>query len=201
MDETHLYERLPLFGTGIALGIWLVALHALLLVKPAGSQLFLRRFPRNDRYGQILLGIGMLWFWMLVAPPNKGVFSLLAMDLGEFDKIKDWLRIVVPVSIVLVAFSVKEFLAVRALGLMGLMVAAPLLSAAFLKQPESRLIIPIYAYGLIVVSLYMVGMPYLFRDAVTWASASQGRWKALCLAGLLYGVAVLGCAFLFWKGF
>lgn len=197
----HFYERLPLFGTGVALGVWLVAVHALMLAKPHAVQGFLKRFPRNDRMGQILLAVGMLWFWLLVAPPGKGIFSALAMDLGEFNGLKPHLRIIAPVSIVAVSMAVKEFLAVRALGLVGLMAAAPLLEAAFLKDPQSRLLIPLFAYAMIIKSLYWVGMPYLFRDAVAWAVARPQRWTALSAAGLVYGIAVLASAFLFWRGY
>lgn len=200
MDAMHLYERLPLFGTGIVLGVWLIALHAFLLAKPEAVQGFLRRFPRNQQLGQVLLAIGLLWFWLLVAPPGKGILHSLSMDLGEFNGLKKYLRYVVPISIVAVGMAVKEFLAVRALGLLGLMVAAPLLEAAFLKDPQSRVLIPIFAFVLIVKSLYWVGMPYLFRDTVAWATASQKRWQMLCAGGLAYGLAVLACAFLFWKG-
>ncbi|MGB6219624.1 hypothetical protein [Haloferula sp.] len=196
----HSYEKLPLFGTGLVLGLWLVGLHILMLVKAETVQTFLKKFPRNQQLGQILLGIGMIWFWLLVQPTGKGALNSLAMELGEFDKLKPFLRIAVPVSIILVALAVKEFLAVRALGLLGLMVAAPLLAAAYLEDPTSRLLIPIFAYILIIKSLYWVGMPYLFRDSVQWATANQGRWKMLCFGGLAYGIAVLACALLFWRG-
>jgi hypothetical protein len=200
MEAMHLYERLPLFGTGIALGVWLVAAHALMLAKPLAVQGFLKKFSRNHQLGQILLAVGLLWFWLLVAPPGKGVLHALSMDLGEFNGLKKYLRYVVPLSIIAVGIAVKEFLSVRALGLLGLMVAAPLLEAAFLKDPSSRLLVPLFAYALVVASLYWVGMPYLFRDAVGWVTATPGRWRAASLAGLAYGVAVLACAFLFWKG-
>ena len=201
MEAMHLYERLPLFGTGIALGIWLVAVHAFMLAKPEAAQGFLKKFPRNQALGQILLAIGLLWFWLLVATPGKGILHSLSMDLGEFNGAKKILRFAVPLSIVAVGFAIKEFLAVRALGLLGLMVAAPLFDAAFLKDPDSRLLIPIFTLGLVIASLYWVGMPYLFRDAVTWATATRTRWQGLCAAGLAYGIAVLACAFLFWKGY
>jgi hypothetical protein len=200
MEAMHLYERLPLFGTGIALGVWLVAAHTLMLAKPLAVQGFLKKFSRNHQLGQILLAVGLLWFWLLVAPPGKGVLHALSMDLGEFNGLKKYLRYVVPLSIIAVGIAVKEFLSVRALGLLGLMVAAPLLEAAFLKDPASRLLVPLFAYALIIASLYWVGMPYLFRDAVGWVTATPGRWRAASLAGLAYGVAVLACAFLFWKG-
>ena len=201
-QSMHAYEKLPLFTAGIVLGLWLIGLHALMLVKAAEVQRFLKRFPRNDRLGQILLGIGMIWFWLIVAQPGAGLLSSLAMDLGDqFNAMKPFLKIAVPVAIVLVALAVKEFLAVRALGLIGLMAAAPLLEAAFQKDPASRLLVPIFAYVLIVKSLYWVGMPYLFRDAVSWATASDSRWRLLSLGGLAYGAATLACAFLFWRGY
>jgi hypothetical protein len=196
----HSYENLPLFGTGVVLGLWLVGLHVLMLVKAEAVQGFLKKFPRNNQLGQILLGLGLIWFWLLVQPTGKGLTNSLAMELGEFDKLKPFLRIAVPVSILLVGISVKEFLAVRALGLLGLMVAAPLLAAAYLEDPTSRLLIPIFAYVLIIKSLYWVGMPYIFRDSVAWATANQERWRMLCFGGLAYGIAVLACAFLFWRG-
>jgi hypothetical protein len=197
----HPYQFLLLFPTGLLLAIWLIGLHALMLAKPQLVQGFLKKFPRNDQLGQILLGIGLAWFWLLIAPSGLGKLSALSMDLGEFNNAKGLLRIAVPIALILVCRSIRDFLAVRALGLLGLMVAAPLLGAAFLKDPQSRLLVPIFAYGLLTASMFCVGMPYLFRDAVTWVTAVQKRWTLLSLAGLGYGVATLVCAFSYWRGF
>lgn len=197
----HPYQLLHLFTTGVVLAIWLIGVHALMLAKPAMVQGFLKKFPRDHAFGQILMGIGLAWFWLLIAPEGLGKLSALSMDLGEFNNAKKLLQILVPVSLVLVCMSVRDFLAVRALGVVGLMAAAPLLGAAFLKDPQSRLLVPIYAYGLLTASLFFVGMPYLFRDAVTWVTADQKRWTIASAAGLAYGVATLICAFAFWRGY
>lgn len=197
----HPYESLPLFGTGLVLAVWLIAVHAYMLLKPLEAQEFLKRFPRNQFLGQIILGIGLAWFWLLIAPPGMGKLSSLAMELGEFNGVKPLLRILVPAAIIGVSISVRDFLAVRALGVVGLMAASPLLESAFLKDPSSRLLVPIYAYSLLTASLFWVGMPYLFRDAVTWITAEQSRWKIASVAGLLYGLATLGCALAFWRGY
>lgn len=197
----HPYEQLPLFKVGLILAIWLIGVHALMLAKPAMVQGYLKKFPRDQTAGQILLGIGLLWFWLLVAPTGMGKLSALAMDLGEFNGAKGTLRILVPVALVLVATSVRDFLAVRALGVVGLMAASPLLESAFLKDPSSRLLVPIYAYAMLTASLFWVGMPYLFRDALTWATADQKRWTMLSFAGLAYGVATLICALAFWRAY
>jgi hypothetical protein len=197
----HPYQLLSLFTTGLVLAIWLIGIHALMLAKPAMVQGFLKKFPRNDQLGQIVMGIGLAWFWLLIAPDNLGKLSALSMDLGEFNSAKGLLQWAVPVSLILVCRSVRDFLAVRALGLFGLMVAAPLLGAAFLKDPSSRLLVPIFAYVVLTASMFCVGMPYLFRDAVTWVTVDQKRWTLLSIAGLGYGVATLVCAFAFWRGF
>ncbi len=197
----HPYQLLSLFTTGLVLSAWLIGTHALMLAKPAAVQAFLKKFPRNQSIGQILLGIGLAWFWLLIAPSGLGKLSALTMDLGEFNNAKGLLQILVPVSLVLVCISVRDFLAVRALGLLGLMAAAPLLGSAFLKDPHSRLLVPIFAYAMLTASLFYVGMPYLFRDAVTWVTADQKRWTLLSLFGLCYGIATLICALAFWRGY
>ena len=161
MDYQHTYEKLPLFGTGLLLGIVLVAVHLVMLLKREQVQHVLVKFQRDPKAAQILLGLGLGWFWLLCAPDNLGVFSKLAMDFGEFNAAKPLLQILVPVSVVLVAISVRDFLAVRALGLLGLMVAAPILQAAFLEDPGSRLLLPIYAYTVLTISMFLVGKPYL----------------------------------------
>lgn len=195
----HPYENIPLFISGLLLAAWLIGTHLLMLLKPAETMGFLKKFPRNQIAGQILLAVGLVWFWLLVAPEGMGKLSTLAMDLGEFNKAKWLLRILVPIALVTVVISVKDFLAVRALGVVGLMVASPLLESAFLKDPGSRLLVPIYAYALLTASMFWVGMPYLFRDAVTWATAAPKRWNLLAIIGLGYGVATLICAFAFWR--
>jgi hypothetical protein len=197
----HLYKHLPLFGTGLVLAAWLIGLHLLMLVKPAMMQGFLQKFPRNQWLGQIILGLGLAWFWLLIAPEGMGKLSALAMNLGEFDKAKPILRVLVVLAVFLVSLSVRDFLAVRALGLLGLMVASPLLEGAFLKAPDSRLLVPIFAYALLTASMFWVGMPYVFRDAVTWATAKPQRWTGLAMAGLGYGIATLVCALAFWRGY
>lgn len=197
----HPYETLSLFTVGLVLAFWLIGIHVLMLLKPAMVQGYLKKFPRDPLAGQILMGVGLLWFWLLVAPDHWGILSSLQMDLGEFNGAKKILRILVPITLFLVALSVRDFLAVRALGVVGLMAASPLLEAAFLKDPGSRLLVPIYAYAMLTLSMFFVGMPYLFRDAVTWVTADARRWNLLSLAGLGYGVATLVCALAFWRNY
>lgn len=197
----HAYEKLPLFSTGLILGVLLLLVHSFMLLKAEPTMAFLRKFHRNDSLGRVLLGIGLLWFWFLLAPEGKGPLNFLAMNMTEFDPAKPYLRWLIPIFFVLIATSVQEYLAVRALGLLCLLGVQPILEAAFLELPTTRLLLPIWCYTLIGASLFWVGMPYTFRNLVTWATASQGRWKSLCIAGAVYGVAVISCALAYWRGY
>ena len=58
----------------------------------------------------------------------------------------------------------------RALGILFLLAAEPLLDAAFFRTETSRLLVTVFAYLLIVVGLFWVTMPYLLRDQINWSA-------------------------------
>ncbi|WP_411846774.1 hypothetical protein AAFN60_04275 [Roseibacillus persicicus] len=203
-EAMHPYESLSMSSVGIVVGIYLVAMHAWMLAKPEQSQGILKKLPRNHNAGIYTMAIGLIWFWLLVAPDLRGPFSWLgklSMDLGEFNFLKRYLQIAVPLVCFGLITQVREFLFVRGLGVIALMVAAPILDAAFLKEPGSRLLLSIFAYALLTKGMFWIGMPYTFRDAVAWATKTQGRWKVLAAGGLAYGVLVLAFSFTAWRGF
>lgn len=194
----HPYENISLDTVGYILAIGLISLHFWMLVKPAESSRFLIKLPRNRVIAPWLIAAGMFWFWLLVAPSGLGPLSKLQMDLGEFNQAKSILRLIIPIVAVGMITQVKEFLAVRGLGLLALMAAAPLLYAAYLEAPVTRLLIPIYAYAMIFGGLFWIGMPYTLRDLITYITKTEARYRASAIAGLSYGVAVLLCAVLWW---
>ena len=86
-------------------------------------QNFLPRFPRSRVAGAVLLTIDLVWsFWLMVT-----------MEMGEFAAFRLPLLIALPVGFFLVLLFVDEFLAVRALGILCLLAAEPLLD-----PPERR---------------------------------------------------------------
>lgn len=190
----HPYEKIPLNTAGFVLAAFIIGIHLWMLLRQDDAIDFLKKFARNYVYGVVLMAIGILWFWLIVM--KKGG---IAMDLNDFNKAKPLLMIIVPVGGFFVIKEMKEFLAVRGLGLVCLMAAAPLLAAAWQEPHAFKFLIPLYAYAMIIKGLLWVSMPYMFRDAVTWATASTQRFKMLTLAGLGYGVAVLTCSIIFWS--
>lgn len=110
------------------------------------------------------------------------MLSRFRVGLAEFEGIRWLLQLACPVFLVLMVTQVKNLLFPRALGIFGLMVAAPLLSAAFLQEPVTRLLIPIWCYIVIFLSILWIGKPYLYRDMVN-KICSKPAWMDASLPG------------------
>lgn len=179
---------LPLRPVGIAVALVLIAGHALALWREAAVRDALRRLPRSRPAGVILLSVAALWAFLLV----------LTMDLGESAPHRPLIALAVPALFVLALFYVEDFLAARAVGMLLLLAAEPLLDAAFLREPSTRLLLPILAYVWVGLGLFWIGMPYLMRDQIAWVTRTPARWRAAAGLGCLYGVCLLACALAFY---
>lgn len=179
---------IPLKGTGIVVALALILSHGWALKNTAKTQAFLKAFPRTYSWGVILLTIDFLW----------SEFALVNMDMGEFFNMRDKFMMIVAGGYVAVLIYVKEFLAVRALGALLLLVAGPVLTAAFLQPPLSRLLLPILAYVWIIVGMFFIGMPFLMRDWVNALISKPQRWNLAVYGGIAYGIVLLACAILFY---
>ena len=203
-EAMHPYENIPLSTAGLVVGIYLLVSHAFMLAKPAQAQGWLKKLPRNYNAGVYAMSIGLIWFWLLVAPDLRGTFAFLgklSLDLGEFNQLKPILRLAVPLVCIGLCTQVREFLFVRGLGIITLVTAAPILKAAFLAEPSSRVLLSFFAYVMLTKGLFWIGMPYTFRDAINWATKTDSRWKILAASGLIYGIVVLILSLTAWRGF
>ncbi len=174
--------------TGVIVGLLLIVSHAFALAAPAPTQSFLRTLPRSRMWGSVLLFLSALWALLLVC----------TIDLGEFSRMRSTLTLAVPVGAVLTWLFVDEFLAVRALGILALLAAEPLLEAAFLRPEISRLLLVCLAYAWILAGLFLVGMPYILRDLTAWLLGDHVRYQIGATAGVACGAAILGCAIFLW---
>jgi len=176
-----IYTFLSLKLVGIAIGVLLLTGHVVALGTASGTQRWLKQFPRSRKAGIALIIIASLWaFWLVTT-----------MDLGEFSKYRFPLKILVPAACILSLNFVDEFLAVRALGILLLLLAEPVLEVTFLKPGIGRLLLVVLAYAWAILGMFWVGMPFLLRDQIAWWSKNGIRWRAGCLAGIAYGLAVL----------
>jgi hypothetical protein len=134
--------------------------------------------------GIVLLTAALLWnLWLLAT-----------IEMGEFASFRRPLLIALPIGYVLVLRFVDELLAVRALGILCLLVAEPLIDAAFLRYEMSRLLVTVFAYLLVIAGLFWVTMPYLLRDQINWTTHSNTRWRLVNGVALIYGAVTLTIA-------
>ena len=163
----------------------LVILHLPPLLAESGTQRWLKAFPRSGNWGVFLYTVAAAWFAWLVA----------STDLGEFTSMRRNFVLASFAAYVLGMRFMREFLAVRALGMLALLGAEPLLEAAWMRPEVSRLWMVTLVYGWVVAGLFLVGMPYLMRDAIDWVTANPWRWKAASYAGVGYGLWLVGVRF------
>jgi len=176
--------HLSLQTAGLIAGLFLLLIGLLGLIKPELSRGLAQRLPRSRVAGFVLLTVDLFWtLWLLAT-----------MEMGEFSGFRRPLLIILPIGFFLVLRFVDEFLAVRALGILFLLGAEPLLNAAFFRPEASRLLVTVFAYLLIVIGLFWVTMPYLLRDQINWSVRKPWRWQLTHALALLYGGAILAYA-------
>ena len=176
--------HLSLHSAGIVAGAFLIVVALIGLIKPDFAHT-VQRFPRSRVAGVVLLTICLIWsFWLLDT-----------IQMGEFSGFRRPLLIALPIGYVLALMFVDEFLAVRALGILCLLAAQPLLDAAFLRPEMSRLLVTVFAYLLIIAGLFWVAIPYALRDQINWSTRSVSRWRCLHAVALIYGGVILGYTF------
>ena len=183
-----LYHDLTLRSVGIFIGVALLVSHIYAFLKYEKIKPWLVALPRNTNFGIGVLLVCFVWAFIVWSE----------MDLGEFFNLERPVQLILIIGFFAVSAYVKEFLAVRAIGFFFILAAAPVLDAAFLRPPSSRLLLVALAYVWILEGMFWVGMPYVMRDQIGWATANAKRWKMLTLAGAIYGALVLGCALAFY---
>ena len=175
-------------SVGLAVGMGLLVTHAIALAMPDRVSAALKTFPRSRPAGLFLCSFAALWAFWLAA----------TMDLGEFTPQRTLICGVILAGAIMVPMFAEEFLAVRALGILALLAAEPLLGAAFLRPEQSRLLLVALAYLWATAGLVMVGAPYLLRDTIDWITAARWRYLFIAGAGVAYGLALIAASLLFY---
>jgi hypothetical protein len=162
-------------------GLVLIVVHLLALGTREKLRTELKTFPRSSFWGSVLIFAVTVWALWLIS----------TIDLGEFSNWRMRLKVIVPVAGILAWRYVPEFLAVRALGMLVLLAAEPLLEAAWLRPETSRLLLVVLVYAWVSFALFWIGMPYTLRDQIDWLLRTPARWKYGCYAGVACGAVLL----------
>ena len=171
--------NLPLVAAFI--GAWLAGVHLFGLVAPEHCITWARAIPRSRTWGTSLLAVATVW----------SVFLAATTDLGEFSPMRSSIVIGLIFGAGLLWKFVPEFLSSRSLGFLLLLAAHPVLETTFLQTGALKIALAALAYGWALAGLFLVGMPYLHRDLITYIGDRRWLWNLHCWTGLLYGLFLL----------
>ena len=171
--------NLPLVA--LLIGALLAGVHLFGLVARETCITWARTVPRSRFWGTTLLAFATLWTLYMTA----------TTDLGEFSPMRNSIMIGVVAAAFLLWKFVPDFLSSRSLGFLLLLAVHPVLETTFLQAGLLKIALAVLAYAWALVGLFLVGMPYLHRDAIAWVSEKRRRWDLHCCGGLLYGLLLL----------
>ena len=163
----------------LGLGVALPQLYG--FAKPAAFRDTLRRFPRNTGVGYVLMAIATAWFLWHVKQENIADFSAFkpfmyagfgALGLGT-------------------CLYLKDFLAVRGLALVVLLLAKLVLDAQRWEVSNWRWVLGVWAYLWIIAGIWFTVSPWRCRDIIAWMTATDARVKIGCALRLALGVLVV----------
>ena len=137
-----------------------------------------RKFPRSVLWGRILMGICAVWAGI--------VMYNAAVD--EFAWLKPLVVIGVPIAYWLVIQFADQFLAIRGVAALLLLIAKVTLNAADLSDSPSRLIVTVLAYFWVCVAVWMASAPHQVRDWLNFVTANATRCRTTCSLGAAVGV-------------
>jgi hypothetical protein len=176
--------KLSVLSIFLGLGFGLPQIYGLL--KPAAFAAALRRFPRSLPWGYALMLLGTLWF----------LYNLSQESIADFAAYKNILFGGFAAVGILSCIFVRDFLAVRGLAVVLLLLAKLMVDTGrpYITQTSLVLVIQVWAYVLVAAGIWFTISPWRYRDILEWGTASESRVKVGCAARLALGmfVAILG---------
>lgn len=151
------------------------------IVAPEKFGACVQKFPRSVLWGRILMGIAALWAGIVM-------FNAATDDWA-------WARplvvIGVPIAYWLVIQFADQFLALRGMAALMLLVAKLMVDAADQSDLPMRLIVTVLAYLWVCVAVWMAGAPHQVRDAIGFLTANNLRCRLACFSGVVVGVLLV----------
>ena len=153
------------------------------LATPTKLAAAVRKFPRNLPVGVALMLLATAWFlWIVNAEPIADFSAYKPAMLAGFAAVG-----------VLSCFFVQDFLAVRGLAVLLLLLAKLMVDTGrpHLGQSPFVLVIQAWAYVFVVLGIWFTIAPWRLRDILTWATATEARTRLLCGMRLAFAAFIL----------
>ena len=166
----------------IVFGLSFAALQVFGVLQPARFGAALRRFPRSLTWGWVLTLLGTAGF----------LYNLRQEAISDFAAYKPMMLGGFGVLGVATCIFVKDFLAVRGLAVVLLVLAKVLVDAARWSDTPWHLVITVWAYVWIVAGMWFTVSPWRARDLIEWSTATVERTRRLSAVRMAFGLFVAG---------
>ncbi len=172
--------KLSILSILLGLGVCVPQVYGLL--KPEAFTATLRKFPRSIPAGYVLTLLGTVWF----------LWNLSQESISDFAAYKNMLLLGFLVVGLGTCFFVQDFLAVRGLAVVLLLLAKLMADSGrpHLGQSSWVLLIQAWAYLFAVLGIWLTVSPWRLRDFILWNTATVSRVKTCCTIRLAFGILV-----------
>ena len=150
-------------------------------MKPAKFREAVRKFPRSEPWGYALMLLGTAWF----------LWNLDQENISDFAAYKKALLIGFAAVGVATCIYVRDFLAVRGLAVVFLLLAKLMVDTARWEDTGWRLVIVTWAYVLVIAGMWFTVSPWRLRDLLNWGTATDQRVRLGCGLRLAFGLFVI----------
>ena len=170
--------------TSTILGAVIIAGRLPGVVAPEKFRAHMQAFPRSVLWGRVLIGIAALWAGIVM-------FNAATEDWAWA---KPVVAIGVPIAYWLVIQYADQFLAIRGIAALLLLIAKVALDAADLSDTPWRFVVTVLAYLWVCAAMWMAIAPHQVRDWIGFVTANNSRCRAACSVGVVVGalLVVLG---------
>lgn len=172
----------------IGLGLLMAAVNLYGLLQPSEFKNALRKLPRSMPLGYLFMFSATAWF----------VWNVSRESLSDFESLKPFLFTLFVGVGVGSCFFVHDFLAVRGLAVLMLLLGKLMVDSERWVESDWRLVIAVWAYLLVVGGMWFTISPWRLRDVFYWATATESRIRVGSALRFAFGMFV---AFLGFKVF
>jgi hypothetical protein len=178
---------LKLSTLAILLGLGMGLPQVYGLVKPSAFATAVRKFPRSLPWGYALVILGTVWF----------LWNLSQESISDFASYKNILFAGFAAIGIGTCIFVQDFLAVRGLAVVFLLLAKLMVDTGRPHLPETywTLVIQSWAYLLVLGGIWFTVSPWRLRDLLEWGTANERRIKVGCGIRLGFGLLVAALGF------
>jgi hypothetical protein len=180
--------KLSTLAIMMGLGLGLPQIYG--LMNPKGFAAGVRKFPRSLPWGIALMLLGTGWF----------LFYLNEESISDFATYKPLLVAGFAIVGIGSCVYVQDFLAVRGLAVVLMLLAKLMVDTARWAATDWRLVVVTWAYLLVVAGIWFTMYPWHLRDALNWATANEKRVRVGSAIRLAFGLFVAVLGFTVFKG-